>query len=50
MCRAGYNGKHGHFDVPEKILQQMDALYMQITVGDYGKPFRNYWIVRKFKF
>ncbi|KAL4002176.1 hypothetical protein ACH3XW_2400 [Acanthocheilonema viteae] len=35
MCRAGYKGKHGHFDVPEQILQQMNALYMQITVGDY---------------
>ncbi|EFO23106.1 hypothetical protein LOAG_05384 [Loa loa] len=35
MCRAGYKGKHGHFDVPEEILQQMNALYMQITVGDY---------------
>ncbi|KAM3724377.1 L-gulonolactone oxidase [Dirofilaria immitis] len=37
MCRAGYKGKHGNFDVPEQIMQQMDALYMQVTVGDYGK-------------
>ncbi|MCP9258745.1 TAP42 [Dirofilaria immitis] len=35
MCRAGYKGKHGNFDVPEQIMQQMDALYMQVTVGDY---------------
>ncbi|EJW71460.1 hypothetical protein WUBG_17633 [Wuchereria bancrofti] len=35
MCRAGYKGKHGHFDVPEQTLQQMNALYMQVTVGDY---------------
>lgn len=35
MCRAGYKGKRGHFDVPEQTLQQMNALYMQITVGDY---------------
>ncbi|CAG9532695.1 unnamed protein product [Cercopithifilaria johnstoni] len=35
MSRAGYKGKHGHFDVPDEIVQQMDALYMQITVGDY---------------
>lgn len=43
MCQAGYKGKHGHFDVPEQILQQMNALYMQITVGDYGRLFRNCW-------
>ncbi|VDM94089.1 unnamed protein product [Onchocerca ochengi] len=35
MCRAGYKGEHGHFDVPEQTLQQMNALYMQVTVGDY---------------
>ncbi|VDM08275.1 unnamed protein product [Wuchereria bancrofti] len=42
MCRAGYKGKHGHFDVPEQTLQQMNALYMQVTVGDYGRLFKNY--------
>lgn len=37
MSRAGYKGKHGQFDVPEETIQQMNALYMQVTVGDYGE-------------
>uniref|UniRef100_A0A915Q0T7 Uncharacterized protein n=1 Tax=Setaria digitata TaxID=48799 RepID=A0A915Q0T7_9BILA len=35
MSRAGYKGKHGDFNVPNETVQQMNALYMQITVGDY---------------
>ncbi|VDN45315.1 unnamed protein product [Gongylonema pulchrum] len=36
MSRAGYKGEHGHFDVPVETIEQLNALYMQITVGDYG--------------
>ncbi|VDM42505.1 unnamed protein product [Toxocara canis] len=36
MSRAGYKGEHGNFEVPEEIIQQLNALYMQITVGEYG--------------
>uniref|UniRef100_A0A1I7XSW7 RNA_GG_bind domain-containing protein n=1 Tax=Heterorhabditis bacteriophora TaxID=37862 RepID=A0A1I7XSW7_HETBA len=36
MSRAGYKGKHGNFEVPEENKRELDALYMQATVGDYG--------------
>lgn len=36
MSRAGYKGEHGDFEVPHEITQQLNALYMQVTVGDYG--------------
>lgn len=36
MSRAGYKGEHGNFEVPQEIIRELDALYMQITVGDYG--------------
>uniref|UniRef100_A0A915B8M0 ACB domain-containing protein n=1 Tax=Parascaris univalens TaxID=6257 RepID=A0A915B8M0_PARUN len=35
MSRAGYKGKYGDFEVPDEIIQQLNALYMQVTVGDY---------------
>uniref|UniRef100_A0A914RBJ2 Uncharacterized protein n=1 Tax=Parascaris equorum TaxID=6256 RepID=A0A914RBJ2_PAREQ len=37
MSRAGYKGKYGDFEVPDEIIQQLNALYMQVTVGDYGE-------------
>ncbi|CAB3401712.1 unnamed protein product [Caenorhabditis bovis] len=33
--RAGYTGKHGEFDVPPERFEDLDALYMQATIGDY---------------
>ncbi|KJH44138.1 hypothetical protein DICVIV_09834 [Dictyocaulus viviparus] len=35
MSRAGYKGEHGNFEVPEDDKIKLDALYMQVTVGDY---------------
>uniref|UniRef100_A0A8R1EC08 ACB domain-containing protein n=1 Tax=Caenorhabditis japonica TaxID=281687 RepID=A0A8R1EC08_CAEJA len=35
MSRAGYKGKHGNFEVPIERLEELNALYMQATVGDY---------------
>ncbi|CAO4370309.1 unnamed protein product [Caenorhabditis nigoni] len=35
MSRAGYKGKHGDFEVPSERLEELNALYMQATVGDY---------------
>ncbi|VDM56251.1 unnamed protein product [Angiostrongylus costaricensis] len=35
MSRAGYKGVHGNFDVPEEDKTKLEALYMQVTVGDY---------------
>ncbi|MFH4981087.1 hypothetical protein AB6A40_007796 [Gnathostoma spinigerum] len=35
MSRAGYHGKHGNYNVPSEILIEFDALYMQVTVGDF---------------
>lgn len=37
MSRAGYKGKHGDFEVPTEKLEELNALYMQATVGDYGR-------------
>ncbi|GMT32848.1 hypothetical protein PFISCL1PPCAC_24145, partial [Pristionchus fissidentatus] len=34
--RAGYKGKHGNFDVPEESKIELEALYLQVTVGNYG--------------
>ncbi|VDN57319.1 unnamed protein product [Dracunculus medinensis] len=31
MSRAGYKGEHGNFEVPQEIIRELDALYMQIT-------------------
>ncbi|VDO21188.1 unnamed protein product [Heligmosomoides polygyrus] len=36
MSRAGYKGEHGHHEVPEEDKILLDALYMQVTAGDYG--------------
>lgn len=36
MSRAGYKGKHGDFEVPAERYEELNALYMQATVGDYG--------------
>ncbi|KAH7730565.1 Protein Y71H2B.1 [Aphelenchoides avenae] len=33
--RAGYKGKHGNFTVPGELRWQLDALYMQVTIGDH---------------
>ncbi|VDK47502.1 unnamed protein product [Anisakis simplex] len=35
MSRAGYKGEYGNFDVPEENIQQLNALYMQATSGNY---------------
>ncbi|KAK5971886.1 hypothetical protein GCK32_001378 [Trichostrongylus colubriformis] len=35
MSRAGYKGEYGHYEVPEEDKIYMEALYMQVTVGDY---------------
>ncbi|CAJ0942261.1 unnamed protein product, partial [Mesorhabditis belari] len=35
MSRAGYKGKHGDFDVPEEEMIKLEALYMQVTLGNY---------------
>ena len=54
MSRAGYKGKHGNFEIPglgkskekknflsdDKRIEQ-EALYMQVTVGNYGIIFPN---------
>ncbi|GMT04472.1 hypothetical protein PENTCL1PPCAC_26646 [Pristionchus entomophagus] len=33
--RAGYTGPHGNFVVPVELKIELDALYHQVTVGDY---------------
>ncbi|VDL76880.1 unnamed protein product [Nippostrongylus brasiliensis] len=35
MSRAGYRGEYGHHEVPENDRILLDALYMQVTVGDF---------------
>uniref|UniRef100_A0A0N5ABG2 ACB domain-containing protein n=1 Tax=Syphacia muris TaxID=451379 RepID=A0A0N5ABG2_9BILA len=35
MSRAGYVGVHGSYTVPTEDIRMFNALYMQITVGDY---------------
>ncbi|VDD97560.1 unnamed protein product [Enterobius vermicularis] len=35
MSRAGYKGVHGNYEVPEEDIEKFNALYMQITFGDY---------------
>ena len=41
MSRAGYKGKFGNFEVPAETLLELDGLFMQVTVGDYGSLFRS---------
>lgn len=36
MSRSGYKGEHGNFTVPDEDINKLDAIYMQVTVGDYG--------------
>jgi hypothetical protein len=42
MSLAGYKGEHGNFTVPEESKLRLHALYMQVTVGDYGKKYKNF--------
>ncbi|KAK6743670.1 hypothetical protein RB195_010765 [Necator americanus] len=35
MSRAGYKGEFGDHEVPEEDKIKLDALYMQVTSGDY---------------
>ncbi|ETN74348.1 hypothetical protein NECAME_04027 [Necator americanus] len=43
MSRAGYKGEFGDHEVPEEDKIKLDALYMQVTSGDYEDESDSGW-------